>query len=157
MASEAAAAATSAEGGPAVAGDALRLTRRQHRQVVRSVEHAEQATGVQFCVYLGPTGDDPRAHAEAMFEEAGLHTRPAVLLLVSPGGRRVEVVTSSEIRDRVADVACTEAVAAMTGRFATADVTGGIIAGIRRLEAAAGPPSGAAPAAAFPDLVEGCA
>ena len=134
-----------------VAGNPLRLTRRQHRLVVRSVEHAEQTTGAQFCVYLGPTGDDPRAHAEAMFEQAGLHTRPAVLLLVSPDGRRVEVVTSSELRHRVADETCTDAVAAMTGRFATADMAGGI----QRLATAAGPPpSSAALAAAFPDLIE---
>ena len=83
-ASEAARAAASVEGVRAVIGKMKRLSRSQHRRILRSVEDAERATGLQFCVYLGPTGDDPRAHAEALFEKAGLHARPAVLFLVSP-------------------------------------------------------------------------
>ena len=46
-----------------------RLTRRQHRQVVEAVEAAEKKTGLQFCVYLGPTEEDVRAHAETLFTE----------------------------------------------------------------------------------------
>lgn len=136
-------------------GDALRLTRGQHRRVVRSVKHAERVTGAQFCVYLGPTSDDPRAHAHAMFQQAGLHTRPAILLLVSPQGRRVEVVTSPETRSRVSDLTCSEVVAEMTGFFGRSDIVGGIVAGIESLEAAVGPASGQPSAETFPDLIEG--
>lgn len=135
-------------------GSQSRLTRRQHRLVVRAVEHAEQTTGAQFCVYLGSAGEDPRSRAEAMFEEAGLHTRPAILLLVSPDARRVEVVTSPEIRRRVSDQACAEAVAAMTAHFGRSDITGGIVAGIQHLQAAVGPAAGDPSGATFPDLVE---
>jgi len=122
--------------------------------VVRAVEHAEQTTGAQFCVYLGSAGEDPRSRAEAMFEEAGLHTRPAILLLVSPDTRRVEVVTSPEIRHRLSDHACADAVAAMTGYFGRSDMTGGIVAGIQRLQAAVDPLAGQSSAATFPDLIE---
>ena len=135
-------------------GSRHRLTRGQHRRVVRAVEHAEQTTGVEFCVYLGPAGEDSRAHAEAMFAESGLHTRPAILLVVAPDARRVEVVTSPEIRRRVSDSTCADAVAAMTRHFARSDITGGIVAGIQLLEAAAGAAIRETSAATFPDLIE---
>ena len=153
-ASAAAEEAASAAEVPAVTGDARRLTRGQRRRVLRSVKHAERATGAQFCVYLGPTSDDPRAHAQAMFEDAGLLTRPAILLLVSPERRHVEVVTSPETRDRVSDVTCAEVVAEMTGFFGRSDIAGGIVAGIQRLQNAVGPASGTPSTPAFPDLIE---
>lgn len=136
-------------------GDRHRLTRRQNRRVIRAVKLAEAATGVQFCVYLGPTGEDARAHAVDLFARAGLHTLPAILLLVAPEARRVEVVTSAETRRRVSDRTCAEAVDDMTRHFERADIAGGIVAGIERLRAAVGPPSGRPPAEPLPDLIEG--
>lgn len=135
-------------------GSPHRLTRGQHRRVVRAVNHAEQTTGVEFCVYLGPAGEDSRAHAEAMFATSGLHTRPAILLLVAPDARRVEVVTSPEIRQRVTDGACADAIEAMTSCFARSDLAGGVAAGIERLQTAAGPAIREPSAASFPDLIE---
>lgn len=155
VASEAAGAAASVEGVRAVTGSTKRLTRHQHRRIVRSVEEAERTTGLQFCVYLGPTTDDPRAHAEALFVEAGLHTRPAILLLVSPEARRVELVTSAEVRDRVSDQTCANAIAEMTRFFARSDVAGGIVAGTHMLQTAIGTASADPSLAAFPDIIEG--
>ena len=139
----------------AVTGSTKRLTRHQHRRIVRSVEEAERTTGLQFCVYLGPTNDDPRGHAEALFEKAGLHTRPAILLLVSPEARRVELVTSAEVRERVSDQTCANAIAEMTRFFAKSDVAGGIVAGTQMIQSAIGPISSDRPFAAFPDIIEG--
>lgn len=118
------------------------------------MEQAEQATGVQFCVYLGPTGEDPRAHAETMFQQAGLQTRPAVLLLVSPEQHRVEILTSPEVQDRVTDQTCELAVAEMTTHFARSDVVGGLVAGLEQLQVAAGPAVGTPTANTFPDVIE---
>lgn len=127
------------------------LSSREHRRVVRSVEDAEQSNGVQFCVYLGPTGEESRADAEAMFEEAGLHPRPTISLLVSPGKRRVELVTSTEAQCRVSDAICTEVVAGMTAYFERSDIAGGLVAGIQRLQAAVGPASGEPSPDVFPN------
>lgn len=135
-------------------GDANSLTRGQHRRVVRSVKQAERATNAQFCVYLGPTSDDPRADAQSMFDQAGLLTRPAILLLVSPERRHVEVVTSPETRDRVSDVTCAAVVAEMTIFFQRSDIAGGIVDGIQRLRNAVGPGSGNPASSAFPDVIE---
>jgi uncharacterized membrane protein YgcG len=122
------------------------LSRRQRRMVERAVDEAENTTGLQFCVYLGDTEGDPRAHAETLFVEAGLHTRPAVLLLVAPNRRRVELVTAPEARSRVDDDTCALAVGTMTRQFARGDIAGGLVAGLDLLAAAAGaaptPPGG---------------
>ena len=124
-ASEAAAAATSVVEEPAVAGELRPLSARQQRQVERTVHEAEARTGLQLCVYLGPAGEDSRAHAEQLFVEGGLHSRPAVLMLVAPQLRRVEIVTAPEARARIPDEAAQGAVDAMTARFAEGDLPGG--------------------------------
>ncbi|MCA1843974.1 MAG: DUF5130 domain-containing protein, partial [Actinobacteria bacterium] len=137
-------------------GEARPLGRRQRWRVHEAVHEAEWLTGLQICVYLGPTHEaDPRGHAEAMFEASGLHTRPAVLLLVAPDQRRVEVVTAPATRDRLDDAACAAAVVEMTGHFARGDLTGGLVAGIGRLAAAAGPGRRPPGGEELPDVLSG--
>ena len=102
---------------------------------------------------VGPVEEDPRAHAERMFIEAGLHTRPAVLVLVAPQARRVEIVTAPEARERVSDEAAHEAVELMTKRFADGHLVSGLIAGVEHIAAAAGP--GQESGEELPDLLQG--
>ena len=134
-------------------GDVRPLTRRQRRAVERAVHEAEQATGLQLCVYVGPGEEDTRAHAEALLVNAGLHTRPAVLVLVEPVRRRVEIVTAAEAQARVDDATSELAVATMTRQFARGDLAGGIVAAVDLLAAAAG--SGPTPSDAeeLPDVL----
>lgn len=131
--------AASAAEEQAVAGELRPLSVRQEKRVGRAVHGAELRTGLQICLYLGPVGEDARRHAEQLFVDAGLHTRPAVLVLVAPEARRVEVVTASEARERVPDEAAQEAVDRMTKRFADGDLVGGLIAGVEHIADAAGP------------------
>lgn len=119
----------------------------------RAVHEAEQSTGLQICVYLGPGGEDPRAHAERMFVDRGLHTRPAVLVLVAPDARQVEVVTAREARDRVSDADAQGVVELMAQRFAAGDLVGGLLAGVAKIAEAAGP--GQASGEGLPDLLQG--
>lgn len=135
------------------AGELRPLSARQERRVERAVEEAERATGLQICVYVGPAGEDARAHAERLFVDAGLHTRPAVLVLVAPALRRVEVVTAQEGRGRVSDEAAQHAVDAMTARLGEGDVAGGLIAGVEAIAQAAGP--GTSDSEDVPDLLQG--
>ncbi|HUR17925.1 MAG TPA: TPM domain-containing protein [Acidimicrobiales bacterium] len=140
-------------GGRAVAGKGRQLSKSDHRRVGEAVDAAEDLTGLQFCVVLGPADGDARSHAEGLFVQAGLHLRPAVLLLVAPDQRRVEVVTAPTVRARVPDGACAEAVAGMTERFAAGDLAGGIVAGVSRLAAVAGPGVGGAEDQELPDIL----
>ncbi|MCU1448397.1 MAG: hypothetical protein JWP02_567 [Acidimicrobiales bacterium] len=136
-----------------MAGEVRPLNVRQQKQVERAIDEAEEHTGLQLCVYLGPVGEDARAHAESMFTQAGLHTRPAVLVLVAPELRQVEVVTAPEVRDRVPDEAAQRAVHRMTARFAEGDLTGGLIAGVAEIAEAAG--AGPGGGEELPDLLQG--
>lgn len=125
---------------PAVAGSRKRaITRRERKAVDRAVHDAEAKTGLQFCVYLGAAEGDSRQHAESLFVQAGLHERPSVLLLVAPDNRRVEIVTAPAVRDRLTDVACAEAIDAMTPAFAEGRYVDGLVLGLARLADAAGP------------------
>jgi len=132
-----------------------KLSKKAHRQVAAAVHAAETETGLQFCVYLGPTETDARRHAEKLFVDAGLHARPAVLLLVAPPERRVEIVTAPTVRERISDEACQTAIEAMTADFKAGDFAGGLSTGIAHLAAIAGP--GTAPdddAGELPDIIE---
>lgn len=123
-----------------VGGKRAEAARRRDREAVdKAVVEAERRTGLQFCVYLGPSEGDPHAQAERMFVEAGLAERPAVLLLVAPNRRRVEVVTAAGVRERLTDEACAQAIEAMTPHFAAGDYADGLVVGLRRLAESAGP------------------
>lgn len=117
------------------------------------MDRAEEITGLQFCVYLGPTGEDSRAHAEELFTRAGLQSRPAVLMLVAPPQRRVEVLTAPNVRSRLDDAACARAVADMTTRFAQGKLADGILAGLDDLVWAAGPGTAQPGTEELPDVL----
>jgi uncharacterized membrane protein YgcG len=130
-------AATSEEAVRAVAGS--RLSKRDRRAIDDAVRDAEAKTGLQFCVYFGPADEDTRAHAESAFVEAGLHARPAVLVLVVPDRRRVEIVTAPDARERLTDDECQAALAEMTPYFARDDFVGGLVVGVNELAERTGP------------------
>jgi uncharacterized membrane protein YgcG len=142
----------------AVAGRDLKpLSIRQRRRVERAVDEAENLTGLQLCIYLGSVeGEtDLRAHAEDVFVRSGMHGRPAVLLLVAPPQRKVEVVTAEAVRERIPDSAAGEAVEAMVTRFRDGDLSGGLVAGIEQLAAAAGPGTAGPGDEELPDVIGG--
>ncbi|HEU0129776.1 MAG TPA: DUF5130 family protein [Mycobacteriales bacterium] len=131
------------------------LSERQRRRVARAVRAAEDWTGLQLCVYLGPTEDDPLAHAHALMAELGLHEEPAVLLLVAPQARRLEIVTSPAAAERISDYEARLAALSMSASFGVGDVAGGIVEGVRLLAQAAGP--GTRTGADLPDVLDAAA
>jgi uncharacterized membrane protein YgcG len=111
---------------------------------------------MQFCVYLGTIDDvDPRAEAEAMFVQSGLHARPSVLLVVDPKQRRVEIVTGERARRRIPDTDAAAALDAMTAAFRDGDLAGGVVAGVDRLATAAGFGEREAGDEELPDVLQG--
>jgi uncharacterized membrane protein YgcG len=140
-----AAEADSAEEARVAAGKAI-ISRRGRRIIDDAVRTAEQKTGLQFCVYLGPATDDTRTHAQELFVQAGLHERPAVLIHVSPAQKHVEIVTAPDARARIPDDGANEAIGVMTEYFARGDYVEGLLVGINELAERAGrgaPPPGA--------------
>jgi hypothetical protein len=99
---------------------------------------ASRETGLLFSVYVGDLGESSRATAEAMFAKLADRHHAPVLLAVSPAQRRLEIVTGGESARRVPNRIAALAALAMRGSFATGDLTGGIVTGLRQLADAAG-------------------
>jgi hypothetical protein len=99
---------------------------------------ASRETGLLFSVYVGELGPAPRDTAEAMFAKLAAAHQAPVLLAVSPGQRRLEIVTGGEAGRRIPNRAAGLAALAMRAAFSQGDLTGGIVGGLRQLADAAG-------------------
>jgi hypothetical protein len=98
---------------------------------------SSRATGLHFGVYLGDLGADTRAGAEALHATTPTASE-TVLIAVSPGQRKVEIVTGEEAARRLPDRACNLAVMSMVASFKEGDLTGGIVSALRMLSDQAG-------------------
>lgn len=127
------------------AGEAF--TREQHERIERSRRAAEAQTGLRFWVRVGDFDRDPRLEAEHLLANLTENTRdPGVLILVAPGVRIVEIMTTAAAKRRITDQAAGLAILTMTAAFGVGDLVGGLVNGLRQLADAAGI-RGAEPAA----------
>jgi hypothetical protein len=99
---------------------------------------ASRETGLTFSVFVGAFGGPSREIAEKMFDKlASRHAAP-MLVAVSPGERRLELVTGGPSNIRIPNRVCGLAALAMRASFSNGDLTGGIVNGLRQLADAAG-------------------
>ena len=116
------------------AGDAF--TQIQRQEIVKAIRDAERISGRRFSVHVGPSPEDPRAHAEELHSE--LDDPPtSILINVDPAARAVDVVTGSLVRRSLTDRQAALATISMQAAFATGDLTRGLLAGIQHLAEAA--------------------
>jgi hypothetical protein len=101
---------------------------------------SSRETGLRFTLYIGDLGRQTRVRAEELFENSGHNLPESVLLAVSPGQRVIEVVVGAAASRRLPDRACALAVLSMTNSFASGDLVGGIVNGLRQLSDQAGHP-----------------
>jgi predicted nucleic acid-binding protein len=99
---------------------------------------SSRATGLRFGIYLGDLGADTRATAESLHATSGDVATDTVLIAVSPGQRKVEIVTGDEAFRRLPDRACNLAVMSMVASFKEGDLTGGLVSALRMLSDQAG-------------------
>lgn len=111
----------------------------QLAQLDEALTLASRDTGVDFSVYLGDLGEQPRARAEALHAATGERAEHAVVIAVSPGQRLVELVTGAESGRRIPDRGCKLAVMSMVAFFKEGDIPGGLVSGLRMLADQAGP------------------
>lgn len=118
------------------------LTPRAQDRVDEAIATIRRENGLDVSVLVGDLDltdvGDFRTGAELL--HAALHDRAAhaVLLVVAPGQRRVEIVTGPAVRRRVPDRVCALAVLSMTTSFTGADLSGGIVDGLRQIADSAG-------------------
>lgn len=99
---------------------------------------ASHETGLLFSVYVGPLGPNPRGQAERLFERLAAQHPAPVLMAVSPGERRLEIVTGGAAARRIPNRIAGLAALAMRASFTSGDLAGGIVGGLRQLADAAG-------------------
>jgi hypothetical protein len=99
---------------------------------------ASRETGLLFSLYVGELGPSSRQVAEMMFAKLAARHHAPVLLAISPGERRLEIVTGGDSARRIPNRVAGLAALAMRGSFSSGDLTGGIVGGLRQLADAAG-------------------
>jgi uncharacterized membrane protein YgcG len=114
----------------------------QQERIDTVVQTAREENGLDISVLVGDLAlsdiGEFRAAAERLHAALGERSQSAVLIVVAPGQRRVEIVTGPGVRRRVPDRVCALALLSMTTAFTGGDVTGGVVDGIRQIAAAAG-------------------
>ncbi|HEY9294282.1 MAG TPA: TPM domain-containing protein [Microlunatus sp.] len=108
------------------------LTPHEIDRIERIAHSAEQSSGVQFSVFVGPAGDEPRAYAIRLHAALENSARSA-LILVDPAARVLEIITGSATRRVLSDADCRLAAASMQSSFVAHDLAGGLTAGIQQL------------------------
>jgi uncharacterized membrane protein YgcG len=121
------------------------FTSDQLTDMERVVETARTETGLGFTIYIGGADGDIRDAAEKLYAGLGSANGQAVLVVVSPGDRLLEIVTGEGAAKRLSDRSCALAALSMTTSFAGGDLVGGIVTGVRMLAEAAGKPLPATP------------
>ena len=118
------------------------LPPRQQERIESDIETIRQENGLDVSVLVGDLDLTDITHfrsgAERLHAALGRRGSHAVLLVVAPGQRRVEIVTGPAVRRRVPDRVCALAVLSMTSAFAGGDLVGGITEGLRQIADAAG-------------------
>lgn len=114
------------------------FTDGQQREITRAVTTASAETGLHFSIFVGNPEGSPRDYAERLHAALGRKAAQAVLVLVAPGGRHLEVVAGPEASRRIPDRACALAGLSMRAAFAGGDLCGGIVTGVRMLAETAG-------------------
>lgn len=108
------------------------LSSAQRSELDRAIRRAEQASRLEFSVFLGPLDDDGRDLAGRLHALLSAPAR-SVLVAVDEESRRLEVVTGADARRVLTDAEVGLAVAAMQSSFAAGDVLGGLTRGLASL------------------------
>lgn len=126
---------------------------RQQERIEHALDNIRTENGLDVSVLVGDLEltslDQFRAAAEKLHAALGEdRSTTAVLVVVAPGQRRIEVVTGTGVRRRVPDRVCALAVLSMTSAFGGGDLSGGIVDGLRQIADAAGKRTALSPAQA---------
>ena len=97
-----------------------------------AIRKAEQASRIEFSVFVGNAEGDPRAFATSLHNSLVVPAR-SILILVDPTRRVLEVVTGGYVRRTLSDAEVELAVIAMQSEFAVGDLVAGLLRGIHLL------------------------
>ncbi len=113
------------------AGDAF--SGSQVQAIERALRQAEQESGLTYSVYVGSPDEDLRTHGRRLLGVLGERASSAVLVLVDPAVRRLEILTGDHSARALDDRATALGAMSMTSSFSAGDLAGGIVAGLHTL------------------------
>ncbi|MGV9364420.1 DUF5130 family protein [Amycolatopsis sp. NPDC003731] len=115
---------------------------RQLARLDEALTFASRETGLDFSLYLGELGAESRETAEKLHAMTADPSN-SVLIAVSPGERKIEIVTGKAAYVRLPDRGAKLAVASMVASFKEGDLVRGLVNGLvnalRMLSDQAGP------------------
>ena len=117
------------------------LSARAQQRITSAIATCRAENGLDVSVLVGDLtldGTDFSTAAAKLHASLDDRSRTAVLLVVSPGQRQVEIVVGAGLRRRVPDRVCSLAVLSMTTAFTGGDLTGGIVDALRQIATSAG-------------------
>ncbi|MET8850277.1 DUF5130 family protein [Amycolatopsis sp. NPDC004625] len=118
------------------------FTTRQLARLDEALTFASRETGLDFSLYLGELGAESRETAEKLHATTA-DPGNSVLIAVSPGERKIEIVTGRAAYLRLPDRGAKLAVASMVASFKEGDLVRGLVNGLvnalRMLSDQAGP------------------
>jgi len=112
------------------AGDLF--TSDQRRAIDKARSQASADADLDFHVFVGAMDGDPRSEAQRLHIALPAAAR-AVLVVVDPRARALEIVTGGEARRVLDDATCGLAALSMRTAFAAGDLAGGIVRGLHQL------------------------
>ena len=111
---------------------------RQLARLDEALTLSSRETGIDFSLYVGALEEPTRAHAERLHAGLGEKAPNGVLIAVSPGQRKLHIVTGELSSRRLPDRSCALAALSMRASFSLGDLVGGIVNGLRMLSDQAG-------------------
>ena len=118
------------------------LSPRQQERIATAIDTCRQDNGLDVSALVGDLEISDlsqfRAAAEKLHAALGERSHSAVLIVVAPGQRKVEVVTGPGVRRRVPDRVAALAVMSMASDFGGGNLAGGIVNGLRQIADSAG-------------------
>ncbi|AEF39522.1 hypothetical protein AS9A_1070 [Hoyosella subflava DQS3-9A1] len=97
-----------------------------------------RTTGVKFTIYLGELGDNANDRAFDLLDSLDDPDHSA-LIAVSPGERKIEVVSGAAVVGKVGDRICQLGVTAAVPAFREGKLIDGLVAAVKVMSAAARP------------------
>lgn len=126
------------------------LDPRQQQRIEAALDRVRTENSLDLSVLVGDLELDDlsqfRAASERLHAALADRSPSAVLIVVAPGQRRVEIVTGPAVRRRVPDRVSALAVLSMTTAFRGGDLVGGILDAVRQIADAAGRRTALSPA-----------
>ena len=113
------------------AGDAF--SGAQVHAIERALRQAHEESSLTYSVYVGSPDQDLRDYGRQLLGAMGNGVDHSVLVLVDPGGRRLEIMTGQQAATALDDRATALGALSMTSSFSAGDLAGGIVAGLHTL------------------------